>query len=120
MVDSLTIFSLVLLISLIISLVTGIMLVFSKELSHKKRNTIGGILLGMGILNLVLFGMLVFEKFYYKVEEFITLLLFFIIPFVIGMELLSSHKMKKGLKSFLGILLILLPFIWIIVGLITT
>lgn len=118
MADIMTVFSLILVISLIVSFIVGIIILTKKKFTHHTRKTIGIFLLLLGIVNFILFNIFIFEQFYYEVMEFVSLILLFLIFFVEGLVLLNTKEISKGLKKFFGILLIILPFIWIIAALI--
>lgn len=107
----------VIILSLIIYFISGIILIASKKLAGKKRIIISSLLLVMGLLNLLMFNLFIFKKFEYRIGELISLIVFFIIPFIEGWILLSTKDVKKKLRTTFGILLILLPIFWVFMGL---
>ena len=87
-----------------------------KGFSLKTRKNFAIILMFMGLVNLFMFNLFIFREFYYNIGEFVSLIFFFIIPFVEGVMLFVSKEIKRKTRTLFGILLILLPLIWIIMA----
>jgi peptidoglycan/LPS O-acetylase OafA/YrhL len=111
----LTFLSLVMLLSLIAYLVCGVVILRAKEFGEKKRKNLGTVLLVASVLNFILFNVLAFKRYTYSPVEFAALILFFLIPFAEGMVFLVSKEINLKLKKPLGILLILLMFLFLII-----
>ena len=109
-------FSLIILASMIISLVIGIAILATKVFSDKKKKILGSVLIAMSIINLFFFNIMIFRHFVYKIGEFIVLILIFVVPFIEGMVLLAAKEIKPKTKRPLGIILILLPVIWLVIA----
>jgi len=110
----LIIFILILLLSLLSSLVLGIIILATKILRSKEKGTYGIILLVIGLLNLIIFNLLIFKRFNYSLGEIISLILLFLIPFVEGLVFLVTKEITIIVKKVFGILLIILPVFWMI------
>ncbi|HJX05404.1 MAG TPA: hypothetical protein VJ461_01715 [Candidatus Nanoarchaeia archaeon] len=104
----LTVLILVMLVSVILYFACSIIILTSKELGEKKRKTLGTLLLVTSALNFILFNILAFNKYTYSMFEFISLILFFLIPFAEGMTFIATKDFNQKLKKPLGILLLVL------------
>jgi uncharacterized membrane protein len=110
----LTGFIILLAVSLVISIVLGIIMLAKKVFGSKQIKFFGIVLLSMGLLNLIFFNVFLFTRFSYKPLEFASLILLFAVPFIEGFALLLSKEPKVKLVKIFGILLILLVLFWII------
>jgi len=114
MLDSgIIIYSAVLLFSLLLSIILGIIFLATKEFSDNKRKILGIILLAVGMLNFILFNLLVFKRFAYTIPEFVSLILLFLMPFVEGFVLLSVKEVKATTRKLFGVLLIIMSLFMI-------
>ena len=113
-----TFFIYVIFFSMIIYFLVGLIFLVIKGFSFKARKNFAIILMFMGLVNLYIFNLFIFKEFYYNIGEVVSLILFFIVPFVEGVMLLVSKEIKKKTRILFGILLILLPAIWIIMAII--
>ena len=114
-----TFFIYVIFFSMIIYFLLGMIFLVIKGFSIKTSKNFALILMFMGLVNLFMFNLFIFKEFYYNIGEIVSLILFFIIPFVEGVVLfVSTKEIKKKTRKLFGILLILLPLIWIIMGII--
>jgi len=114
-----TFFIYVIFFSMIIYFLLGMIFLVIKGFSIKTSKNFAIILMFMGLVNLFMFNLFIFKEFYYNIGEIVSLILFFIIPFVEGVVLfVSTKEIKKKTRKLFGILLILLPLIWIIMGII--
>jgi cytochrome bd-type quinol oxidase subunit 2 len=109
-----TAYSFALVLSILVYLAIGIIFLKKKQYSAKAAKTYGILLMAMGVFNLVLFNIVIFQIKEYRISEFISLILFFLIPFGEGFTLLSAKQMKA--RKLLGLLLILPALLFIVLA----
>ena len=113
--DSFTVFSLILLLSLLMELIIGIIMLSSKPFGDKKKKAFGTVLLAMVLFNFIFFAFMSSLS-RYTPKEIVALALFFLVTFIEGLTFLVSKEVKKKVQTIFGILLLFVVALWIIVA----